>query len=163
MLSLSMILLVPSYQANAANTVILKYGFLRESISVAELSTFTKTGEMSSSLRNYFNLANQNPETVRKILTDKIPVNGVLLSKILNSLPGEFLLDTLSNYITTPSGRASKESLRGAIVTSALPDNNIQLIEVLENYPTSEIQVEGDRLLEMYKSIKEVIEKIPLI
>lgn len=163
MLCLSMILLVPFYQVNAANTIILKYGFLRESISVKELRVFADTGKMSSSLRNYFDLANQNPTKVRNILNDKIPVNGIFLSKFLNSLPGEFLLDKLSNYIKTPSNKASKESLRGAIVTSALSDNNIQLIEVLENYPTSEIHVEGDRLLEIYKSIKEVIEKIPLI
>lgn len=162
-LSLAIFLRFQELKVNAADTIILKYGFLRESISVNELSTFAETGEMSSSLKNYLDLANRNPDTVRKILTEKIPVKGVFLSKILNNTIGERMLDLVSNYIATPSGRASRESLRGALVTSALPDNNLQLIEVLENYPTSEVHVDGDRLAETYFTIKEVIDKIPVI
>jgi hypothetical protein len=162
-LSLAINFNFPILKVNAAETIILKYGFLRESISVNDLSTFAKTGEMSSSLKNYLDLANQNPNTTRKILTEKITVNGVFLSKILNNSIGERMLDLVSNYIRTPSGKASRESLRGSLVTSALSDNNIQLIEVLENYPTSEVHVEGDRLAETYFMMKEVIDKIPLI
>jgi hypothetical protein len=150
-------------QVKASESVVLKYGFLRESISVPELSTFANTGEMSSSLRAYLNLANQNPDLVRNVLTKEIPINGVLLSQILNSKPGEIFLDLVATYIQTPTGKASRESLRGAFITSALPDNNIRLIEILENYPTPEIHVEGDRLVELYTSIQKVIQQIPLI
>jgi hypothetical protein len=118
---------------------------------------------MSSSLRAYLNLANQNPDLVRNVLTKEIPINGVLLSQILNSKPGEIFLDLVATYIQTPTGKASRESLRGAFITSALPDNNIRLIEILENYPTPEIHVEGDRLVELYTSIQKVIQQIPLI
>jgi hypothetical protein len=152
-----------SNHAYAAETVIFKYGFLRQSISISELSTFVETGEMSSSLRNFFELANQNPESIREVLGQEIEVDGVVLSKFLNSFPGGILLNILSEYIQTPSGRASKESLRGALVSSALPDNNIRLIEVLENYPTSEIHVEGDRLGEFFQGLKDIIDKIPVI
>ncbi len=150
-------------QVNAAESVILKYGFLRESISVTELSTFAKTGEMSSSLDAHLDLANQNPETVRNVLTQEISVNPILLSQILNSPWGEILLDRVTEFIRTPSGRASRESLRGALVTSALPDKNIRLIEVLENYPTAQVHVEGDRLVEIYSRIQKALEQIPFI
>ena len=152
-----------STQLHAAESVILKYGFWQESISITELSTFVETGEMSSALRAHLALANQNPEAVRKVLSKKISVNPVLLSQILNSPPGGMLLDGVSQYIKTPSGRASRESLRGALVTSALPDSNIRLIEVLENYPTSEVYLEGDAMAEIYRRLQEVIEQIPLI
>lgn len=154
---------VPSHQLKASESVILKYGFLRESISVKELSTFANTGKMSSSLRAYLKLANKKPDQVRKVLSQEIPVDGVLLSQILNSKAGELLLDVVANYIQTPSGKASRESLRGAFVSSALPDNNIRLIEIFENYPTSEVHIEGDRLAELYVKINNIIKQIPLI
>ncbi len=149
---------IPSY---AADSVLLKYSIFRETISVPELTTFAETGELSSSLKGYLNKVNKNPEDLRKVLTDKIAIDGVMLSKILNSIAGEWLLDQVSEVIHTPSNRASRQALRSALVTSALPDNQIQLIEVLENYPTSEVHVEGDRLVETYQLVSTLLEKIP--
>ncbi len=150
-------------QIYGAETIVFKYGFFRQSISIKELSTFVETGEMSSSLCKFFESAKQDPEKMRQLLGEKITVDAVILSKFLNTFVGEILLNIVSGYIQTPSGRASRESLRGALVTSALPDNNISLIEILENYPTSEIHVEGDRLLELYQRLKELIDQIPQI
>lgn len=145
----------------AAETVILKYSILRESISVAELSKFAETGELSSSLKAYLKTANKEPAQLRQVLTEQIDIDAVLLSKILNTFAGEFLLDQVSEVIHTPSRRSSRQALRSALVTSALPDNNIRLIEVLENYPTSEVHVEGDRLVDAYRQMDKVLGKIP--
>jgi hypothetical protein len=150
-------------QIYAAETIVFKYSFLRQSVSVKELSTFVETGEMSSSLRNFFESAKQDPETIRQVLGEKITVDAIILSKFLNTFVGEILLNIVSGYIQTPSGRASTESLRGALVISALPDNNISLMEILENYPTSEIHVEGDRLVELYQRLKDLIDQIPTL
>jgi hypothetical protein len=150
-------IIVPTLPSEAAEKVILKYSILRESVSVAELSTLAKTGEVSRSLQAYLKMANKEPQDLRNVLNARVDVDPILLSKILNSFPGEFLLDQVSEVIHTPSQRASRESLRGAMVTSALPDGNIRLIEVLENYPTPEIQVEGDRLVEIYHKIKGAV------
>ena len=147
----------------AAESVVLKYSFLRETISVPELSTFTETGELSPSLRAYLKMANKEPNDLGELLTKEIEVEPILLSKLLNSFPGELLLDQLSEVIRTPTGKASRQSLRAALVSSALPDGDITLIEVLENYPTSEVHVEGDRLAEVYNQINGVVRSIPPI
>jgi Alpha/beta hydrolase of unknown function (DUF1400) len=143
--------------AKAAEYVVLKYSILHESISVSELSDFAKTGEPSRSLRAYLRMANKEPDELRTALTKEVKVNPTVASKVLNSLPGEFLLDGLSDIIRTPSGKASRQSLRAALVKSALPDGDIKLIEVLENYPTSEVHIEGDRLVEVYNQINGVL------
>ncbi len=148
-----------SYPAIAAETVMLKYGFLRESISVPELTTFTATGELSPSLSAYLRLANQEPEKLQQLLTKAIEVDAVLLYKILTSVPGELLLDQVSTVVHTPSDRASRQSLRAALVSSALEDDNITLIEIMENYPTSEVHIEGDRLAQTYSRISGVVEQ----
>jgi hypothetical protein len=144
-----------------AESIILKYGVLEDSLSVSELSTFSETGKTSKHLDSYLKLAKQNPDKVRRVLSQKIPVNGVMLSRMLNNPVGDLLLDSISEVITTPSETASRQSLRGALVTSAIKDNNLSLMEVIENYPTQEVHVKGDRLLEIYQQIEGVLSKIP--
>lgn len=159
MVSLSIVLLLSP--AEAAETAIIKYGIFQESISVSELSHFANTGELSSSLKAYLKMVNKEPEQLRQALTEQVKVNPVTLSKFLNTFLGEMLLDQVSQVIHTPSQSASREALRGALVTSALADGNIKLIEVIENYPTSEVYVEGDRLVEAYRLMNRILGKIP--
>jgi hypothetical protein len=156
-------LILSGSRVEAADSVLLKYGVLRESISVSDLTALAETGEPSGELEFYLRLAKRQPQDLQLLLTKPIQVDGVLLSQFLNSLPGVFLLDVLGEFITTPSGRASRESLRGALVSSALPDGDIKLIEVFQNYPTSEIHIEGDRLAEIYENIKGVLDYLPKI
>lgn len=147
----------PFAKVMAADTIILKYSVLRQSIPVEDLSIFCETGETSSSLSSFFRLANQKPDNVKKTLCSKMPVDGVMLSKILNSPFGNVILDGFSEVITTPSQRASRESLRGAIVTSALKNNDVSIMEVTENYPTGEVHLDGDRAMEIYKKLEGIL------
>jgi hypothetical protein len=163
LLNLSLLLalsLVNALPATAAERVILKYKILRESISVEDLSALAREGEVSSSLNRYLKMANTQPEELQEALNEEIKVDAVSISKFLNSYPGEFLLDGASEVIHTPSKSASRQSLRGALVTSAVPDNNVRLIEVIENYPTREVDIEGDRLVELYNTLDNVLGKL---
>jgi hypothetical protein len=103
-------------------------------------------------------LSDTKPEDLQKVLTQEVDLDGVSLSRTLNSLPGEILLDQVGKIIRTRSGRASREALRAALVNSALSDDQITLIEVIENYPTDEVYVEGDRLANAYNSIRRGVE-----
>jgi hypothetical protein len=154
-------LLLNCLPAAAAETVVLKYRIFRESISVPELTTFTQTGELSESLRSYLDLTKQDPQNMRRTLTQEINVNPLVLYQVLNSRFGETLLDQVSQVVHTPSNGASRQALRGAIVSSALPDGKINLIEILQNYPTAEVDLEGDRLAEVYGQINRLARRIP--
>jgi hypothetical protein len=149
--------------AEAADSVVLRYRFIRESVSVPELTTFAETGELSSSLRSYLRLAGQNPEEFRKALTNEVKADPIFLYRTLNSTPGELLLDQVSQVIHTPTNSANRQSLRAALVGSALEDRNITLIEVLQNYPTPEVHVDGDRIVEVYGQISNVLGRLPNI
>lgn len=151
----------PFTKVMAADAIILKYGMLRQSIPVADLSVFCETGETSSALSYFLRLANQKPENVKNTLCRKISVNGVMLSKMLNSPLGGFILDGFAEVITTPSEKASRESLRGAVITSALKNNDVSIMEVAENYPTTEVHLNGDRLMEIYQKIEGILGSIP--
>jgi hypothetical protein len=149
--------------ADAADSVVLKYSFLRETVSVSELATFAQTGELSTKLRSYLKLARREPAQLRQALTQEVPVNPNLLYQVLNTPVGEVMLDQVSQVVHTPTNRANRESLRGAIVSSALPDSKVTLIETLQNYSTPEVHVEGDRLVEVAQKFSNVLGRLPRI
>lgn len=152
-----------SDRADAADSIVLKYSFLRETVSVAELATFARTGELSPSLRIYLKMAGREPAELRRVLTQEVKADPVFLSRILNSPVGGVMLDRASEVVHTPSNRANRESLRGAIVSSALSDGQITLIETLENYPTPEVHVEGERLVDFVQNIRRLLGGLPNI
>lgn len=154
---------VCSAPAEAAQAVVLKYSILRETISVPELTTFAQTGEISPLLKTYLKLARREPEQLRRALTQEVPVNPTLLERVLSTSVGEVMLDRVSEVVHTPDNQANRESLRGALVSSALADGKITLIETLENYPTPEVHVEGDQLVDVVRNITRVLGRLPNI
>lgn len=152
-LSTAIALCLPHLEAIAAEQVILKYNVFERSIPVEDLTTFAETGKLSRDLKAYMRASKQDPEEVRKTLTDKVDVNVVTLDRVLNSVVGDVALDQLSQHIYTSSRRADKQAMRAALVLSASEDNNISIIEIAQNYPTQDVYIDGDRLLETYAQI----------
>ncbi|MBE9222975.1 alpha/beta hydrolase [Cyanobacterium stanieri LEGE 03274] len=159
-LGLLLFFLMPPLKAIASERVTIRYHNHRMSMTVAELSEFGRSGQMSSSIQRYFRATEQNPQRMQWALTKEIPINPITLSRTLNSPLGLIFLNPLGEIITTPSNRANIEALRGALVTSALDDNKISLMEIVENYPTDEVQIHGDRILETYKTMAKIINPI---
>ena len=149
-------ILLSSTSAIAAERVVLKYRIFRDSISVEELSTFVDTGELSKSLRIKLALVRQDPKLFRRYLTQPVKVNPVLLDRLLNSRIGNVLLDEISQAVHTPSGRADRQALRSALIISASGDRQLTLIEILKNYPTSDVEVEGDQLENTYRQLRRL-------
>ncbi len=147
-------------QAHAAEEIVLKYKILQASISVSELATFAETGELSPALQKYLNLAGRDPQELRSALTKKVDVSPLLLDRVFNSFPGEILLDQVGQVIHTPSGQADRQALRAAIVLSATSDSSLTLLEIMQNYPTSEIQVDGERLVQVYSQVGTLISQL---
>lgn len=145
-----------SVPAFAAERVILKYRIFRESVSVTELSTFAETGKLSSSLEAHLTSAKQDPKRVRKYLTEPVKVDLVILDRLLNSRVGNVILDQINQVIHTPSGKADRQALRSSIILSASKDERITLMEVIQNYPTSEVEVDGDNLESAYKQLRRL-------
>jgi hypothetical protein len=146
---------------SAAESAIIKYYIFQGSVSVSELKQLSETGELAPALASQLKMANQKPEEFRKLLNRRVAADPVFLSKFLNNFLGESLLDYATEIVHTPDRSASRQALRGALITSALDDKEIQLIEVLENYPTSEVHVDGNRLLDLINQIEGVLKKMP--
>jgi len=145
--------LLSSTQVTAAEKVVLEYGVFRGSVRVSELTAFAETGEVSAPLQFYLKAGRADPQAVRQALNQPIAVSPVVLDRILNSPVGGIVLDQVSQAVHTPSARADRQALRSALVLSAARDGKITLIETIQRYPTSEVHVEGDRLVRAYRQL----------
>ncbi|MEG4035016.1 alpha/beta hydrolase [Microcoleus sp. w1-18aA5] len=149
-----------SNAAAAAEKVVLKYSAIRMTLPVSELEFFAETGQMSPALEMLLGKAKKDPEAVRNSLTRPVKVSQSFLGRTLNSKVGEIILDEVGQVIRTPSGNANREALRSALVLSATNDNEITLLEAMKNYPTPEVYVEGDRLVEAYGKLVALSEQL---
>ncbi|MEO8892233.1 MAG: alpha/beta hydrolase, partial [Coleofasciculaceae cyanobacterium] len=98
---------------------------------------------------------------LRRALTQEVNVNPNVLSQLLNTPIGELMLAQVSEVVHTPDNVANRESLRGALVSSALPDGKVTLIKTLEEYPTPEVHVEGERVVEVAQKIGNLFRRLP--
>ncbi|MFN6571457.1 alpha/beta hydrolase [Dendronalium sp. ChiSLP03b] len=153
-------LLLLATPAFAAERVLLKYSVLREPISVQELSTFAQTGKLSNKLLLIITLAQQDPDIIRQYLTTPVKINPVVLDKVLNSEIGIATLDRLSQVIHPPSQKGDRQALHSAFVLSASQDEQITLLEIIQNYPTAEVEIEGDRLEGAYRQLRRLQESL---
>ncbi|WP_445176581.1 alpha/beta hydrolase, partial [Microcoleus sp.] len=149
-----------SSAAAAAEKVVLKYSAIRMTLPVSELEIFAETGKMSPGLEMLLGKAKKDPEAVRSSLRRPVKVSQSFLDRTLNSKVGEIILDEVGQVIRTPSGNANREALREALVLSATNDNEITLLEAMKNYPTPEVYVEGDRLVEAYGKLVALSEQL---
>ncbi|MGA7934228.1 MAG: alpha/beta hydrolase [Kovacikia sp.] len=138
----------------AAERVVLKYGIFQQSVPVADLTTFAQTGEMTSSLEGY-KIADQESQKVRNALTKEVKMDVLLLDRGLNNPLGEALLDTLGEAIHTPTGDANRQALRAALVLAASNDGKVSLLEIIQKYPTKDVYVEGDRVIDAYNRLSK--------
>jgi hypothetical protein len=135
----------------AAERVVLRYGILRESVPVADLTRFAETGDRSA-LEGY-GISDNDSEQIRTALTQQVQIDPVWVDRGLNNPIGNVLLDEISQSIQTPTGDASRQALRSALVLSASDDSKISLLEVIQKYPTPEVQVDAKRLSKSYNQL----------
>ena len=143
-----------SLPSAAAENVLLRYRGFGRTVPVAELAELAETGEPPRRLAALLRTAGQDPADLRRILTAEAGATPIALDRTLNSLTGEWVLDQLGTAIYPPSGQASRQALRSALVASAQDDNRVTLLEVLENYPGNQVVVNGNRLEEAYRQFQ---------
>ncbi len=132
----------------AAEEIVLIYSALDQPVLVEDLETFVETGKMSPSIRFLVGVTKQDPEDVRKALTQEISVDGRFVYKVFNSLPGEYILFQAGQVVHPryKPNRAIIPALRGTLTLSTIDDGKISLLEFFQKYPTKQMYIDG-RLL----------------
>ncbi|MBD2089418.1 alpha/beta hydrolase [Microcoleus sp. FACHB-1515] len=153
-------LVFTSTAAQAADQVVLKYGVLERSIAVSDLEAFAETGELARPLQRYIRISGEQPERIRQTLTREFTISPRLLDRLLNNPIGEAALDQLSQAIYPPSGSADPAALRSALVLSASDDDRISILEVVRNYPTPQVYIDGERVVQAYNQLRDLSDRL---
>ena len=145
-------------KAEAAERVVLTYGPFTRTMSVDELREFADTQEASADIQFLSNVSNQEVDILHNVFTQEVRLNLRFLDRVLNSLPGEYLLFQAGQVLHTPSRQANIQALRAAFILSASDDDHVSLVEFLENYPVEELQLDGRRLQRDVRATRGFVE-----
>ena len=115
--------------------------------------SLAETGEAPGSLGVLLRQAGQDPQELQRALTRPLVVDAIALDRALNSFAGGWMLDQVSSAIRPPSGDGGRQALRSALVLSATDDNQITLLEVIQNYPTQTVVVDGVQIQATYNRL----------
>ncbi len=150
----------------AAEKINFVYSPLKFSLSVESLETFVETGEITGNLKDYQAFIDEEQfEQLRSFLGKSYDLKQVNLYKISRTSLAEDLLKQLGKVVSTHSQHNGFYAIRGAILTAAGKNDSWTMIDVLKAFPTSEIHVSLEALLQLqdeilfYESYKQALEK----
>ncbi|MFN6463879.1 MAG: alpha/beta hydrolase [Nostoc sp. DedVER02] len=157
-LSVGAIVLFSSTNANAAEQVVLKYGTFQGQVSVQELTEFTETGKTNPILRGYLEAARQDPAVARKALKAPIKADAAFLNSLLSSWAGPILVNQIGEVVHPPAGELNQQALRSALSESIQQNGEVTLLGAIQNYPSTSVELEGDRLISVYERLSNLAE-----
>lgn len=136
-----------SLPVKAAEKLLFTYGPLKLSVEVKSLELFAEDGTINNDLQQYLKrVSPEDQAKFKKLLTQKVPLDGVKVSRFFKSQMGEQILLRLGRGITLQGGENGGIALRGAIVQSALEPEGLTLLNVLKKYPT-DLQIQGELVM----------------
>lgn len=143
-----------------AENIVLTYGAFGRTVPVSEFETLAQTGTATGTLKQLLKLTKESPSNMQKALNSEVKIKAVWVDGLLNTAPGKFLLSELGKIVHTPSQKGNVQALRSALVLSASNDNSLSLLEVFQNYPTSDLVVDGVQIQRDVKEVKAIEEDI---
>ncbi|MEL6221173.1 MAG: alpha/beta hydrolase [Cyanobacteria bacterium J06627_8] len=155
--SLSASVLFDATRVEAAERIVLTYGPFERYLVVDELQTLAETGEASTGIQFVANISGQEVSAIQNVFTQEVRLELGFLDRTLNSLPGEYALFQVGTVIHTPSRRANIQAIRAAFVLSASDDDYVSLLEVVENYPTQDVYLDGRQLLRNVRTVNNFV------
>lgn len=138
------LLAVPS---RAADRLIISYGVLERTITMADLETFASTGQLSAQLRaynRYFNLSpDQLDQAQRALTTPAEMLSPVGIAQFLYAQQGVRLLEELTRVVRTPARVGDFSALRAALILGAVrAEGGVTLLDALRAYPLEAIRID---------------------
>jgi predicted dienelactone hydrolase len=140
----------------AAERIYASYSALELSISVNTLENYAKTGVINEDLAAYqqYLPLQQLPE-LRRILLERVKVSPVVLSQLLYTPQGEFLLHRLAQVIKT--SQPELDTLRSALILASAESGGLTLLNVLRKYPSSTIRLDVAETLEIATELEKLV------
>ncbi|WP_427159342.1 alpha/beta hydrolase [Aliinostoc sp. HNIBRCY26] len=127
--------------AQAADTVVVRYGLFAESVSLADLQTAATTGEFPRSLDWLTKrLSQEQRRSLLGTLKMRVPLNVVTLSRLLNTQIGTTILNDISTALARKD-KAGANALRAALVLGANSPQGLSVLSFIAAYPSQRLEI----------------------
>lgn len=152
-----------SSNAQAAETIQLRYYGSDPSVpsevtlSLDEIKQFVQSGELRSQAKEFFNINQQDPAPIQRILTEQIQVPSNFGQDFVDSSVGRFVVLQLEKLI---QGSNALPDLRTAIKDSIQDDRNISLLEIIEKYPADQVSLNVTGLVRTYGDVSSFVDRV---
>lgn len=144
---------VVNTSAQAADTVVIRYGPLEESVSLEELKKSTETGKLPASLGTY---TKRMTEEQRRFLVEglkiRIPINVITLDRLINTQIGTTILSDVSTAITRPD-QAGLQAMRGGLILGANSPQGLSILSFIEAYPSKRLVINLPQAITVARSL----------
>ncbi len=135
---LTTFLLLPMPSAQAAEEIRFFYGPLERNLTIDSLQDYAKDQTINPDLQGIFSLVKPGEveqEKLQKLLVTPVAINPALLSRLLNTDEGEYILQNLGSLIELQGGSNGKLALRGAMIQAAAAPQGWTMLGFLEKLP----------------------------
>jgi predicted dienelactone hydrolase len=128
-------------EAKAAETVVLRYGLLAESVSLAELQKAAEIGDFPGGFELY---GRRLPTQQRRFLlnTLKMPIqmNVVTVNRLLNTQIGTTILNDLSTAVYRKD-KAGVQAIRAGFILGSTAPQGLSLLSFIAAYPSQRLEI----------------------
>jgi predicted dienelactone hydrolase len=144
---------VVNTSAQAADTVVIRYGPLEESVSLEELKKSTETGKLPASLGTY---TKRMTEEQRRFLVEglkiRIPINVITLDRLINTQIGTTILSDVSTAISR-GDQAGLQAMKGGLVLAANSPQGLSILSFIAAYPSQRLVINLPQAITVARSL----------
>ena len=144
---------VVNTSAQAADTVVIRYGPLEESVSLEELKKSTETGKLPASLGTY---TKRMTEEQRRFLVEglkiRIPINVITLDRLINTQIGTTILSDVSTAISR-GDQAGLQAMKGGLVLGANSPQGLSILSFIAAYPSQRLEINLPQAITVARSL----------
>lgn len=133
----------------AAETIVVRYGILEQSLPVIDLQNYAQKKVVSSALRDFLRFLDaKEQEKVQEALQVKLFLDIVALDKLLDTEIGQKFLSTIAPMIARPDSDRIL-ALRSAIILGANSSDGLGIISFLKAYPSKRMVINLPKALDV--------------
>jgi predicted dienelactone hydrolase len=139
--------------AQAADKLVVRYGPLEESASLADLKKAAETGELPASLGTYTKrLTEQQRNFLVRGLKLRVPVNVVTLDRLLNTQLGNTILNDISTALNRKD-QAGVQAIRAGLILGANSPQGLSILSFINAYPSQNLEINVPQALTVARSL----------
>jgi predicted dienelactone hydrolase len=156
-LSILIILLVV-LPGQAAERIYFNYSLLGRSVTVNQLETFAKTGNLEGSLALLRRFGPELRTQLQAALQVRYSVDPVVVAQFGYTSPGERLFRELGELIQSEAELNGGRGLRSAAILATADPKGVSVISFLRQFPT-DIRIDVQRVLSFVQRVSSILKK----